>query len=720
MSLHVHALRGCAPTPLAHYLKALGVLRLVATQRDEAARGFWKDDVFHLATTLDRDALLRFFCDEYAPTPMLSPWNGGSGFYPKDSKEGINAIATSPAARFASYRSAIERARAQVSSRTESPKKEAKDALLAECAREWQDAEGAWLAAAISLEQDGTPRYPALLGTGGNDGRLDFTNNAMQRLTELVDAATGEARPHARPLAELALFGGPVRGLESGRAIGQFLPGAAGGANGTAGFDAGSLINPWDFVLMLEGALVFRVAALRRLQGADLAQAAAPFALRGVTEGYASASDADASARGEQWVPLWGRPATFAETARMFAEARLCGGRRSTQSALDAARAVARFGVERGVTGFARFAFLERNGQANLAVPLGTFAVEHRPDARLLDELDGWLDRLRRAAREKSPPTSVVRSLRRIESLAMAACGPSASRETWASLVIELGEAEDAFARRAHATAKSHLQPLPLLSAGWLAALDDGSAEVRVALAIASQRAPVRHGAADALGPIRAHCLPLDDSFRRFATAGSADRPHLVGDPRVLWRGQDLASDLAAIALRRAVEAHGAGHEALPLIGQAFAELADVRAFVEGRLDDARIASLARGLMALDFRRELRAGDGTRGPREPADPLHALFRVAYLPEPVGELRPRCDPTILRTLVAGRLTDAVRLATRRLVAMGIRPKLQLAGGDARLALRLAATCAIPIARGNLRTLIAAIGKPFHAVSTPEAS
>ena len=34
MTIHLHHLFGCAPTPLAHYLKAIGILRLVAQQAD--------------------------------------------------------------------------------------------------------------------------------------------------------------------------------------------------------------------------------------------------------------------------------------------------------------------------------------------------------------------------------------------------------------------------------------------------------------------------------------------------------------------------------------------------------------------------------------------------------------------------------------------------------------------------------------------------------------
>ena len=39
-------LHGCAPEPLMSYLKALGVLRLVAEQADSEAKGAWRAVLF--------------------------------------------------------------------------------------------------------------------------------------------------------------------------------------------------------------------------------------------------------------------------------------------------------------------------------------------------------------------------------------------------------------------------------------------------------------------------------------------------------------------------------------------------------------------------------------------------------------------------------------------------------------------------------------------------
>ncbi|TVR48413.1 MAG: type I-U CRISPR-associated protein Csx17, partial [Planctomycetota bacterium] len=139
MTLHLHRLNGCQPTPLAHYLKALGILRLVAEQADASARGWWQDEHFCLLTTLDRSALEQFFLEEYAPTPFIDPWNGGSGFFPKDNKAGIDPIKTSSAARFDPYRQAIAQgAQATKGMKAKPDAKKDKPRILQEAARNWR------------------------------------------------------------------------------------------------------------------------------------------------------------------------------------------------------------------------------------------------------------------------------------------------------------------------------------------------------------------------------------------------------------------------------------------------------------------------------------------------------------------------------------------------------------------------------------------------------
>ena len=179
-------------------------------------------------------------------------------------------------------------------------------------------------------------------------------------------------------------------------------------------FEAGSRVNPWDFVLMIEGALLFAGSVARRLGVATSSRAVFPFAVDSVAVGYGSATASEETtdgSRAELWLPLWDAPATFGEVRHLFAEGRAQFGRRQARNAVEFALAVNLLGVSRGVTAFARYGFLKRNGLAFLAAPLGRVPVTPRPTARLLDDpnLTRWLDNLRRSCRDKDRRPPAIR-----------------------------------------------------------------------------------------------------------------------------------------------------------------------------------------------------------------------------------------------------------------------------------------------------------------------
>jgi len=389
MAAEIIPLAGCRPTPLASYLKALGVLRLVSEQRDPTAAGYWRDERFHLRTKLDRDGLRHFFLQEYAPTPIIAPWNGGSGFYPKDAKEGIEALAAAKGSRFANYTTAIALGKRLIDERglEKRPSDTAKLELIAGLRACAEDSMLAWMDAAVALTID-RMAFPPLLGTGGNDGRLDFTNNFMQRVAELFDLNSGSAIPKAVGLLDSALFKEARLGMAAA-AIGQFSPGAAGGPNSTVGYEGPSRVNGWDFMLMLEGTVVFAGGVSRRLEGADAAYLSYPFTVRAAAVGFGTASPQEQTeSRGEFWLPLWHRPSTLGEVRMLFREGRLSVGARPARDCLDAARAVAGLGADRRIAAFERYGFVKRQGLAYLAAPLGRRIVRPNPTAELASDLD--------------------------------------------------------------------------------------------------------------------------------------------------------------------------------------------------------------------------------------------------------------------------------------------------------------------------------------------
>lgn len=105
---HQVILKGCTTEPMAGYLKALAVFRLVSEQADPRARGWWAGNSFCLESGFDEDGLVRFFCEDYSPTPIVAPWNGEGGFYEGNNRTGMEAILASDLPRFRDYRETIE------------------------------------------------------------------------------------------------------------------------------------------------------------------------------------------------------------------------------------------------------------------------------------------------------------------------------------------------------------------------------------------------------------------------------------------------------------------------------------------------------------------------------------------------------------------------------------------------------------------------------------
>ena len=726
MTMHLHHLTGCAPAPLAHYLKALGILRLIARQKDLEARGFWKDEHFCLITSLDRAALEHFFLAEYQPTPFVSPWNKGSGFY-ADDDPALGPVERSSAERFAPYRAAIAASRAPLAAikaadlevrrlkdstkkkkgmsaaeaaKAQSLKSDAaykaklaaaerefkrlKADLYAPFARSWRGGHREWMDAAMVLSSEGRPSWPSLLGTGGNDGRLDFTNNAMQRLGELFDlgSTSGAPMPSAWPLLRGALWGA-ISGQMENAAVGQFMPGNAGGANGSNGPDAEAQVNPWDFLLMLEGSTALRGETTRRLDARVEGRASVPFALHSHAVGHATRGR-EKTDRGEQWMPLWDRPATFADVESLLGEGRVQLGRAVASRPLDFARAIGKLGVARGLSGFERYGYLERNGQSKIAVPLGRIQAVARVRARLVDDIGGWLDRLQRLVRDGDAPTRLAVAESGVADATFAALTGADSPAKWQGILVHAARVE---ALQATGTG-IEAGPIPKLSPEWLDAARDDSPEWRLAVALGSAAADHKgRGPAD---PVRDHVLPLDRD--RYAVK----EKRLVKSPRVVMIGRDPVLDLVALVERRLIEATQRSQRELPLMGRpgAGAQLSDLAAFIEGRVDAARTLWLARALMAVRWD-QVRPKRWVSHPGAHPEEAWQALRLCGLPFEVAGRQVPIDAAMVRRLASGDATGAIAIAVRRLRAVGLRPPIITDSADPATAQRWAAALAFPI-------------------------
>lgn len=771
-------LTGCAPDVLIHYLKALGVLRLVGEQLDERVRGAWQGSALVIETEWTKDELVDFFLHKYRPTPIVAPWNGGSSFYPKDrsQRETADALCAIEAERLDVYRETIRRARAIIGVLPESPKdKDEKASLLRACRRELPDEALEWLDAAFVLSEERTG-YPPLLGTGGNDGRLEFTINFMARLLiVLPEAARGNDPDRRRAVSErnlrFALFAEGTPVLESA-AVGQFHPGGAGGVNLSQEVKADALVNPWDFVLAIEGALLLASATTRQLAAGARSGASFPFTAQSSTVGYGTATLGE-SVRAEMWLPLWSRMSSVKEIAHVFGEGRARFGgqargrkersqnedepgksetgepRREARSGFDFARAVAELGVDRGIDAFTRYGFIERNGLAYLATPLGRFEVprdkETNTYAALLAEADGWLDYLRRATRgtDKTPPR-FIRARLNIEEAIFNLCASKDDRqriERLRAVLVALGAAETELARSPKFRDEHALPPLASLTMAWADACEykddeEGATEYRIARALASivDR--------DGLAPVRVNIEPVEFLFdKRFDWSANG--------VRVVWGAGSLARNLALVLRRRWVDARreelwdearrGAGkqldgenaslvlHAERAMRARRYARLADVTKFINGEVDENRIESFLRALMLINWR-----GKMDREAQVPSanvqesviqttddhlyarlQPTYSLLKLLFLPN--GKLKRfrrmsdgtrqreehqiRHEPSVVPLLSSGntnQIQAAFKHAAQRLKSSGLVPfTSDFHLSDTNSGTRLAAALLIPI-------------------------
>ena len=757
-------LNGCAPTPLASYLKALGVLRLISSDAnhvdgqaaDPRARGWWEGERFHVRTTLDQAALCRFFLDEYAPSPIIAPWNGGSGFYPNDNKDGFHPlVGETVAKRFLPLTEAIRISSQAIDYHTLAtpPKGYSKIQLVSTLRADLPDRALDWLDAAIALSGTGLA-YPRLLGTGGIDGRLDFTNNFMRRLVSrrrgaggLFDASSGLPTVNARSALVSTLFDVPLRGLISA-AVGQFAPGAAGGPNATSGYSAKSLVNSWDFVLMLEGAVAFAGAATRRHQSTSKSYASFPFTVRAIGAGWGGVDVTDEKdVQSEFWAPLWSRPATFREVGTLLAEGRAVLNGRTASDGLEFARAATSLGVSRGISEFERYAFLKRAGDAYRATPLGRFInAPNRPRPDLIADLEvgGWLENARRHAGSNTSPAHAKSAMRRLQDALFQMTDAHQREEGARNALIALG----GFARwmTTNPRAREGLRPPPVVSRKWIDTADDGTPEFRVGaalagLGVAGQRANGAMSVADrkaddATGaqqspralPMASHFAPIDENVyvcgrRRTVWSTSTSTPNVV------WGTGNLVANMIAVLERRLVEATILGLSDKPFASASHARLADVAAFLSTDFDDSRCAALLAGLIWA------RPAHPRMNPTAPVTPVpfaYAALKPIITPdETLRRLRVLAEtarlpvpPELVPQLRAGgnrpdgRASDAaVRIALARARGSGIPSPFDPARSGGRPGIaecsrhgagvpadRLAAALLIPLNDRTLKTLV----------------
>jgi CRISPR-associated protein Csx17 len=546
MQITRHPLPGLRPEPLASYLAGLGLLRVLGEQADPDATAAWTRGGLVIESTVPDVAA--WLAEEYVPTPVVSPWNGGSGFGAKD-KEPVVRIASvrdHPSPRLDPLREALGVADAVVARArkrgwmSEDGVKD-KGAVVLELRNTCPDALLPWIDAAIVLAGNET-YFPPILGTGGNDGRLDFSTNFHQQVLEVMGTSARQ-RTKALGWARDLLDGTQEQDLGAAP-VGQFDPGSAGGPGSSQFGAAGSLANPWSYILCLEGAMMFAASAARRNQhGAG--RAAMPFTVNPSPDGSSSGAAGEES-RGEVWAPVWAQAFTLAEVRQLFTEARASWRGRPARQAVDFYAATRSLGVSRGIDEFTRFGLHRRNGLAFTAVPLDRVKVREEPSVRLAAEVEDWVSRVGNG----DASTTVGEALRGFRAAHLAFARDGGARRL-AAMLAALTTLEMAVGRSGRVQDSVQVRHVPPVGKFLQLLKDDESPELRVAAGIASCATRPRDGFPRTLREI---LLPVDPD-RKWRDAplvpgfGMRPLPDVLADVLV-WRSRTAPDDRDAAKFR--------------------------------------------------------------------------------------------------------------------------------------------------------------------------
>ena len=703
-------LGGCGTQTMMHYLKALGIFRVLYMQKNNHIKSVWKDDGFYISAgdNISKGEIMDFFQKEYRPTPMITPWNGGSGFFKnkKSAKatKNLKFITDSKNPRLEEYQKVIKEAKNMLSSikyddKSIAPEgyiihdvqskeyKKIKPEILRECRNCLPDSAVRGLDSLYALTSSDTAFNP-VLGTGGNDGRAEFINSFMGNLFNVF-----EETADTKEWINVALFGGHAKMVNG--MMGMYHGGCQYGPNMTTLDASGaSLINPWEYVLMIEGCMLFAGSTTRRLSAESTSLAAFPFVTEHVMAGDATSAHKEnekkEKPKGEIWIPIWDRKVGFSEIQHIFHEGRAQIGSRQAKNGSEFARAVISLGTERGISEFHRFVIRARNGKSYIMMHAGKFTVAKRKvrEAEAIEDLDKWMDMIGRISNK---PNSISNGLKRVQDAIIGfASDTNNPQKQLQKILIEAGKMDVSLST----SEKDSSYPVKLTQR-WLEYCYDESVEFRLAASLASI-------VSDEIGPIRTNIEEIE--FEKNGSFKWAEK-----NTSKVNKKNNPYRYLLSILDRRCLDATRKHTKYLPLAGIIPAYMQDILDFLHGRVNASKMLDLFIPLSFIDY------NSIDDFPWKNSRSITDNFR--YVPYAFGVLKMsfwpykycdryiRFEPRIISLLRANRVDEAFKIAQNSLAHSGLEPLLRSgkAGLSQTVSDRIGASLLFPLEQKTLEMI-----------------
>lgn len=640
-------LHGCRHDILGHYLKAIGLLRVLAKcatpeHRDPDAEGWWASDkaCFCLLSPKypTRERLVEFFARYYRPTPIFAAWNKelgsdaavAEGFGVRPEWEVANSLSK------------------QVVSAQDRRKPANKDKLIAtEALEAYREAANVMVTEAVDAISapfvKSNTEHPLFLSKG-IAGRAhlwrshwDYLSAFQKHRTAYIVAAenicthTGTTKQLAKlkekanaalkPIADLLPFMSGTGGESSLKGKGTpFFPDAIKAYNIGLGWVTENYpFNALDYVLAVEGGFAMRGSVGRTLASNSRRFAAFPFVFDAGEELVDDANEVKGTSSA-LWFPLWDRPVTFVELSSFItdAQARLPG--KEARFSAEFMRTLHSQGVDAGFAGWQEFRFKMKISRVPWITTGAYVESTFREDAtrlnRALHPLDEsqFLDQFEikwKGGKADAKSPHPVRT-------AINAAMEDATRETTAPNCLDLlgtvfracrqMAISESFRETLPGKRARFFRPLPMED--WnellkeLAAYDSenplAGAEFRIARAVATMRGEKqRDGSFSKVLPTLGSLLPLKLGPGGWFLPTKGDL-----SKQAVWTGTDLCHDLAAVLARRYMDSLTNDRPALvPPNDSLGARLSDVLLFLNRDLDDHLIARWIEALSLIGWER---------------------------------------------------------------------------------------------------------------------
>jgi CRISPR-associated protein Csx17 len=627
-------LPGCRHDILGHNLKATGILRALASCADPEycdpeAEGWWdlEDAQFYLCSPKypHEEGIVKFFTEHYQPTGILAAWNKDIGLDEAFAKKigraldwkNANLLSSSLAAKtitgeqaFSQYR---EAAQDSISS--------ALDALSSPFVKRDHD-------------------NPIFLAKG-----IAGRAHVLRTFWSCVEGFL--THKQKANLAEDALFGGWSFGTtRKGQPTGKgapFFPDAIKTYNNGLGWVTKNFpFNALDYVLAVEGALAFRGAVSRTLGVSSRRFAAFPFVFDTGEDkvSYTGESKGIAIAF---WTPLWSHATTYRELESFICDAQARLPRKEARFSSEFARAQCSQGVDAGFAGWQEFRFKMRasdvpwsctgrfwKSTANSVVEITSTALSPIDESGFLEQFEPTYKGNKIDSRS---PHQIRAVLNRIIENGIAEPTPENCIQILVDLYNSCRELAISKALRDTIGGQRVVFFRALPQEPWQTILEGLQVvpEFRIARALASIVGLTEQSTRkfSFVQPFLGSLLPLKCGPSGWYLPTQANDL----SKQAVWSGDNLSSDLARVFSRRYLDSL---YDDRPALRSCYAApLQDILAFLNGELDDHRIARWTEALSLIDWQLKKDSGHENAGPRteiagaSPDDNNHKPIPIAY-------------------------------------------------------------------------------------------